>query len=271
MKKILSKWKRSILVFFLIFCSLLLTTLHVKGKRDIFFLDSIVNSVFSPVQSFFTRSIRSVKQLGTNYLFVINAREENILLKEEIERLRIDRERLLEIENQYNRLLKQLQFQKEISSKMILAEVVGNDFNSWFKTIVINKGTENAIEKGMTAMTADGLVGRTIEAGTNNAKILLLTDFRNAVDAMVQRTRDRGVVIGNNSNILQMRFIPLKADIQIGDVVISSGMGGVYPKGLVVGTVTKIKRKKQSLFQEAEIAPSGDFTKLEEVFIISKK
>jgi len=135
----------------------------------------------------------------------------------------------------------------------------------------VNKGANSGIKKGMAVVSTDGLIGRTVEVNSNTSKVLLLTDFRSAVDALIQRTRDRGVIKGKNTNTFEMKYIPLNADIKVNDRVISSGLGGVFPKGFLIGTVSRIKKKKQSLFQEAEVVPDRDLSEIEEVFIIIEK
>ena len=271
MKKILGRWKKSFLIIALVFCSLLFITLDAKEARRLFFVDKIVNSVISPVQSSVTRLARRTRNIGAHYLLLAGVEKENARLKKEVEQLKMERARLLEMEKQNERLMEFLDFKKGFPGKTVMAEVVGNDFGSWFKTIIVNRGSENGITKGMAAVASEELIGRTIDVAGNYSKVLLLTDFRNAVDAMIQRTRDRGIVKGENSNILKMRYLPLNADVQIGDTVVSSGLGGVYPKGFIIGKVARIKRSGQSLFQEAEITPERDFFKLEEVFIITEK
>lgn len=246
-------------------------TVDFKDKRNFFFLDSIAVSVFSPVQVFINRSVNKLNKIWVNYLSLVNVEEENIILKKEIEKLKAGKSRFLEIEKQYSRLLELLNFKKNISSNTVLAEIISNDLNSWFKIVVANKGANSGIKKGMAVVSAVGLVGRTIEVNSNTSKILLLTDFRSAVDALIQRTRGRGVIRGKNSNIFEMKYIPLNADIKVGDRVISSGLGGVFSKGFLIGTISKIKKKKQSLFQEAEVIPDRDLSEIEEVFIITEK
>jgi rod shape-determining protein MreC len=271
MKKILGRWKKSFLIIALVFCSLLFITLDAREARRLFFVDRIVNSVVAPVQSSVTRLARRTKNIGTHYLFLTRVEKENAHMKKEIEQLKMERARLLEIEKQNDRLLGFLDFKRDFPGRTVMAEVIGNDFGSWFKTVIVNRGSESGIKTGMAAVASGELIGRTIDVAGNYSKVLLLTDFRNAVDAMIQRTRDRGIVKGENSNVLKMRYIPLNADVQIGDSVISSGLGGVYPKGFVIGKIAKIKRSGQNLFQEAEIIPERDFSKLEEVFIITEK
>jgi len=232
-------------------------TVDFKDKRSFFFLDSIVVSAFSPVQAFINRSIDKLNRIWDSYVSSVN--------------LKAEKSRFLEIEKQYSRLLQLLDFKKNFSSKMLLVEVISNDLNSWFKIIVVNRGANSGIKKGMAVVSIDGLIGRTVEVNSNTSKVLLLTDFRSAVDALIQRTRDRGVIKGKNTNIFEMKYIPLNADIKVDDRVISSGLGGVFPKGFLIGTVSRIKKKKQSLFQEAEVVPDRDLSEIEEVFIIIEK
>lgn len=270
MSRLLSKWKKLILILFLTFFSLFLITLDVKDKRSFFFIDTIDSAVFTPIKAFINSIVQGVDRMGEDYLSLRNVKEENMALRKEIENLKMEKARLLEIEKQHDRLVKLLDLKKVFPPKTVTAEVISNDFSNWFKVIVVNRGEESGVHRRMAVVTADGLVGRTVEVNSHSTKVLLLTDFRSAVDAMVQRTRDRGVVKGNNSSIFEMKYIPLNAEIKIGDAVISSGLGGVFPKGFFIGTITKIKRKKNSLFQEAEVVPNIDLSKIEEVFIITK-
>ena len=107
-----------------------------------------------------------------------------------------------------------------------------------------------------------------VEANPKSSKILLISDNRSAVDAIFQRSRSPGVVVGAGKQMCKMRFVSMEADVKEGDKVISSGMGGVFPKGLTVGTVSKIIKKKQSLFQEIEVVPSVDLFRLEEMLVL---
>jgi rod shape-determining protein MreC len=112
------------------------------------------------------------------------------------------------------------------------------------------------------------LVGHVIEAAPRYATVLLLTDRRSAVDVLVQRTRSRGVAVGKSKRLLELRYVDRHDDIRVGDRIISSGLGEMYPKGLLIGTVTAVRSPHYGLFHEIDVQPAVDFLKLEEVLVV---
>ena len=151
---------------------------------------------------------------------------------------------------------------------MILASVVGSDAISWSKMITINKGSNDGLKKNMAVVSNEGLVGHIIQTVPYYSKVLLITDVRSAVDALDQEKRTRGVVIGKGSDICEMKYIPQDADIRVGQSVISSGLGGVFPKGLLIGKVSKVEETNKGLFKNVVVTPSVKISFLEEVFVL---
>jgi rod shape-determining protein MreC len=170
---------------------------------------------------------------------------------------------------QYQRLQRLLNFREQIAFDVVAAEVVGRGSNSWTEIIHINRGTRDKIAKGYPVVTHDGLVGQVIHAAPALSQVMLLTDFRSGVDALVQRTRASGVVTGRGRDLATLKFLPMGADIQPGDRLISSGMGGVFPKGLIIGAVQDVSRNGRQ-GQQVEIRPNVDFSHLEEVLVLVK-
>jgi rod shape-determining protein MreC len=122
----------------------------------------------------------------------------------------------------------------------------------------------------MAVVSPEGIVGHVLQTSPHCAKVLLITDFNSSVDAIIQRSRAKGLVEGNGENFCRLKYAPRTHDIQPGDRVVTSGLGGRYPKGLMIGKIRKIKKKSYGLFQQAEIIPSVNFAKLEEVFVITE-
>ncbi|MFQ5893509.1 MAG: rod shape-determining protein MreC, partial [Nitrospinota bacterium] len=160
---------------------------------------------------------------------------------------------------------------RNASEPLVLANVVGLDTTIWSNVVMVDRGEDDGVAKEMVVVSADGLVGHVIQTSPKVSKVLVVTDFRHAVDALIQRTRDRGVVVGWDRSSGLMKYIPLEAEIEVGDRVVSSGMGGLYPKGLVIGTITRVTTSSGGLHQEAIVRPSTDLDRLEEVFIIAKR
>jgi len=170
------------------------------------------------------------------------------------------------LENQ--RLRKLLDLQKKMDEPVIAAVVIGKDPSPWFQTILVNKGIHQGVSKGMPVVTTDGVVGLVIDAVRNYAKVMLITDPNSAVDAVIQNSRVRGIIKGGTSGYCVFDFVLRKYDIAVSEVVVTSGMDGVFPKGLPVGSVSKIVKDKSGIFQEVTVKPFVDFERLEEVLIV---
>ena len=174
-----------------------------------------------------------------------------------------------ELEKENERLRKLLDFKKEIPGKAIPARVIARDLAPWRRTILIDKGTNHGIRKRMAVVSAQGLVGRVIEAAPSSARVILLLDAESRVSILFQESRDLGVCEGNGSSWLHVTRIEREASIKVGDLVISSGLGGIYPKGIPVGRVELVGNEKEGLELFASVRPFVDFSKLEEVLCIA--
>jgi rod shape-determining protein MreC len=153
---------------------------------------------------------------------------------------------------------------------MILsAELIGRDTTPWFKTIIIDKGKADGIEKGFAVVVPEGIVGQVIHASYHYSKVLLIIDSNSAVDALVQKIRARGVVKGEPTGLCLFDYVLRKHEINVGDTVVSSGLDGVYPKGLRIGRVSEVVKRNSDIFQEITVIPFVDFETLEEVLILT--
>jgi rod shape-determining protein MreC len=180
----------------------------------------------------------------------------------------MERSRYLESELARKRLQELLEVKSEVPHQLLSAQVAGLDPSGWSKTIVINRGAKDGVTKGMAVIAPGGIVGHVIKGFDWSAQVLLVIDRSSAVDALVQRTRFRGIIEGETDETCRFKYVVRKADVKIGDTVISSGLDGLFPKGLPVGTVSDIARPTSGLFQEVKVRPFVNFTKLEEVLVI---
>ncbi len=120
----------------------------------------------------------------------------------------------------------------------------------------------------MAVIVPEGVVGQILKTGPRHATVLLLTDYNSAIDAIVQRTRAKAIVEGRGENRCQLKYLLRSEDVVVGDLVVTSGLGGNFPKGLLVGEIRKVEQREHGIFQYAELVPSVDLTKLEEVLVI---
>jgi rod shape-determining protein MreC len=249
--------------------SLTILTWKVKNRVPVAVFENTVLSMTRPFQQTTTWMTRSIKGVWHDYVYLVNLQQENQRLREEIKWFRQENQRYLEAYLQYQRLQRLLNFREQTPLDVVAAEVVGRNSNSWTEIIYINRGTRDKVAKGLPVVTHEGLVGQVIHAAPTLSQVMLLTDFRSGVDALVQRTRASGVVSGRGRNVAELKFFPVGADLHAGDRLISSGMGGVFPKGLIIGEVKDIHRNGRQR-QQVEIQPSVDFSHLEEVLVLVK-
>jgi rod shape-determining protein MreC len=209
-----------------------------------------------------------VKYVWQSYIGLIGVREQNQSLKEEIHKLRRDNAALLDKESENRRLKKLLDLKATHEFPSVAAQVVGEDAVGWYRTLLINKGLDDGVHPDMPVTVAEGVVGRVVNSSSDMSRILLLTDPNHSVDCRVARTRDRGVLSGLLERGCILRYINLKSDIRSGDEVVTSGLDGIFPRGLPIGKVEKVERGTQGLFLEARIVPSVDFSEIEEVMVV---
>jgi rod shape-determining protein MreC len=225
--------------------------------------------LFSPFQKFVTFSSQKIERFWVTFFAAKKTREENEKLHQKIGDLESELRSYKEAAAQNKILLELLKYKSKVSYEMILARIIARDPHNWFQTILLDKGNRDGVLPNMPVVNPQGAVGKTIEVTPHTSRVLLLLDERSGIGAMVEETRNLGVVEGEG-NFYLLRYLPRQAEVKEGDTVISSGLGGVFPKGLAIGEVSKIERRISDLFQYVEVTPYVNFAKLEEVFIITK-
>lgn len=255
------------IILFLLF-ALVLMSLRAKQKKGVEYFDALVMEICSPFQKGATFVIKTVQGTFQQYVFLVNLEEENRNLKQKIAQLQEQNHRMKEMKLANERLRELLQFREKNSSSMIGAEVIGQDPSSWFKSVTIDKGERDGVKKGMAVISSAGVIGQILKTASHYAIVLLLTDYNSAIDSVVQRTRAKAIVEGKGENRCQLKYLLRADEVAVGDVVVTSGLGGNFPKGLRIGEVKRVDKKGYGVFQYAELVPSVDLTQLEEVFVI---
>ena len=245
-----------------------LMSLSVKQQKEISYLDSLASLIISPFQSLFTKSVQSVSDVINNYFYLVSVSKENERLKLEVDKLVNENNELIEGISRQKRLEGLMAYQGDRKKNSLVASVIGRDATQWSKVLIIDKGSLQGVKKYLAVVTNSGVIGQIIYAGPNTSKVLLTIDSRSAVDSIFQDSRVSGVVVGTGKEQCQIKYVPNNAKIKVGDRVLSSGLGGIFPKGLFIGTVFQVVKKKQGLFQEITLAPGSDLSKLEEVLVL---
>ncbi len=206
----------------------------------------------------------------SGYVELVGVERENRQLRDRLRLLERERLRTTEVDAQNQRLQKLLDFQKELSADVVTARVTGKDATGLFQTLSLDRGERDGVKPGMAVVCAQGVVGRIAQSSPHAARVLVIADHNSGLDALVQRTRVRGIVEGGLSEGgCSMKYIKRSDDVQVDDVVVTSGLDGIFPKGILVGRVSSVTRKEFGLFQAAEVAPAVDFSKLEEVLVVT--
>lgn len=240
------------------------------GKSNLFF-ESIVVWFFSPIQNLFASVTDSISDVFNQYLFLVETSKENDRLLLKVHRLTNENNELLERNKFLERSAKFIEHFDQDKKSIVLARVIGYDATQWSKMVFINRGTDHNVKKNLSVMTDAGVVGHIIQVSPKSSKVLLITDSRSAIDSLFQETRESGVTVGTGEDICEMKFVPISAKVRVGDQVISSGLGGIFPKGLTIGVVVNVVREKQELFQNIMVAPSVDLSNMEEVAVLLPK
>jgi rod shape-determining protein MreC len=222
----------------------------------------------APFQELATRAVKTIQDGWWNYFFLVSVSKENQRLLKELgaSRQKIIQQSELELENQ--RLRELLGFKRSLPAPAIAAEIIGKDPSAWFKTVIIDKGSADGLRRGLPAVSSLGVVGQIIEVSARQSRLMLIIDRNSGADALVQRTRARGIVKGTSQDDCYLDYVLHADDVKVGDLVVSSGFDGVYPKGVLIGTVTAVDFKGGDFFKDVQITPAVDFDKLEEVLII---
>jgi rod shape-determining protein MreC len=252
----------------LLLSALVLISLRVQDRKGVAFFDRFLMEVCSPFQKASTFVLKKVEGVFRSYVFLVDLRRENEELKKRMADLRRENDQMKEMAQSHERLRKLLQFRETLSSTVIAAEVTGQDPSSWFKSITINKGEKDGIRQGMAVISPEGVIGQILKTAPSQSVVLLITDYNSAIDSIVQRTRAKAIVEGKGENRCQLKYLLRAEDVVEGDRVVTSGLNGNFPKGLMIGEIKKVDRKGHGIFQYAELMPSVDFTRLEEVLVI---
>jgi rod shape-determining protein MreC len=230
------------------------------GQIAIFFI--------APFQTITTRSISFIRDVWSHYFCLVAVKQENDELKKALSRAIEKNNQFHEIEIFNLRLRKLLNFRKNMAGQALVAEVIGKDPSPWFKTIIINKGKSDGVERGLPVLMPEGVVGQVIDASLHSSKVILIVDQISAIDALVQRTRARGIIKGDSTGQCFFMYVLRKHDIKVGDTIVSSGLDTVFPKGLRIGKVSEVIKRNFGIFQEVIVTPYVDFEKLEEVLVV---
>jgi rod shape-determining protein MreC len=268
--RVLTRKAQRLWVVFLLLLALLLVLFspEIQKKTQVAFLEQPVVFVLGGVQNAIAWVFDGLTAPWDRYLALVHVKDENRRLTEEVQRLRSERTRLQEQAMAGVRLRELLEIRQGSPVPTIAAQVIGRDPSNWYRMAVLDKGEKDGIAANLGVISADGVVGRVIKTAPHFSRVLLITDRSSALAALVQRTRVAGILEGKEGGKLGLQYIPLDAEIAPGDLVLTSGQEGIFPKGLPVGRITRVGRKDSPLFLDIEVEPTVHVSSLEEVLVL---
>lgn len=226
------------------------------------------NFLSTGLQNLFFGLSDGVQSTTSEYMNLINIKRRNSdLEKEMIElkaRLNVFNENQIELE----RLRTLLDFQKNTKMELIPAQVIGRDLVTDHNTITINKGTDHGLKHGQAVLTVSGAVGYIYKPTSKTAHILLITDRYSVVDAIIQKSRARGLIEGKSNDLCSLQYVERTEDVKDGDLIVTGGLDNIFPKGFPIGVITSVSHKTKSVSLQIEVKPVVDANRVEEVFVV---
>ncbi len=260
---------RKILITLALFTVLFwLVTYQVKAGR-LTFMEKPVLAASGVIERIVTAPFRFVESGAEGYILLVRTHRENERLNRELERLRLENGITNELLLENERLRDLLAFKKLHSPSSVMAQIIGKDSSPSSRTITIDKGEDSGLEKDMAVVTASGVVGKVQAVLPGTAKVVLLTDPASTLAVRVQRNREEGLLEGKLERCA-LKYVSYYADIQEGDLLVTSGLDGIYPKGLPVATVVKVTKHEANAFQTVIAKPAATLSRLEEVLVFRK-
>ncbi|MBI5298865.1 MAG: rod shape-determining protein MreC [Deltaproteobacteria bacterium] len=235
-------------------------------------------NVVAPVTTVFSWFGGGLYHTWDRYVYLVGAQRENERLQEELKKLRQKMVAFEESVAENERLVHLLDLKNTQSPASVAARVIAYDPRSEFKSVRINKGSRDGLLPDMPVIATEGLVGKVGPVFDHDAIVLLIIDPASTVDAFVERSRVRGLLNGAAKKtelrpcyfLTRLEYLKRSSDIQAGDQVITSGLDQLYPKGILVGTVETVEHNRYGIFVDAEVVPTVDFSRLEEVLVLKK-
>ena len=247
---------------------LLLLTLQMRGRAA---GASDALAIFTtPVQTVVSRINRAAFGLWSTYQDWKNVRTENRRLRDEAQRLRVESLRVSEVDEENRRLRRLLQLKEALPLETISGEIIGREWGGWVRSLTVNRGRSSRVVRLTAVIGPDGLIGRIVDVRGGSSVVQVLTDPASTVGAHVVRTRTPGIIEGEPRGTIRFKYMARDgAGMQVGDMVVTSGLGGLFPRGIPIGRVRAIDDRGSALFHYAQIAPAVDFARIDEVLLLT--
>ena len=252
----------------LILVSLALLVTNSRGGQRVDPLGVVFLELVTPIADLGTRVSSTLTNTWNSYVDLVGARQEREWLRTRVRSLEAEADSASAIARENERLRALLGLRDTLPTSAVAARITGAEASGLFRTATLNKGHSDGVAEGFAVIAGGGVVGRVVATSPHASRILLLDDHASGVDALVRRTRARGIVEGGSRAGCRLKYVKRREDIRVGDKVITSGLDGIFPKGLAIGEIVHLSEEEHGLYRTAEVRPAVEFAKLEEVLVV---
>jgi rod shape-determining protein MreC len=246
----------------------LLISAQVNSRSGVPVLEQVTFGIFSEVQRSVSSSVGGVRHVWDNYIGLRHVKAENDTLKKQLADTQVALQAQRALADRARALEKLLELRDSLALQTTAAEIIGAGATLEFRTVTIDKGTRDGLRPDMAIISPAGVVGRVVVPSARSAKVQLLIDRNAAAGALIERSRAQGVVVGAGEDRLRLENVSEAADIVVGDIVVTSGIEGMYPKGFVIGTIEAVE-KSGPAYKRITVKPAVDFASIEEVLVVT--
>jgi rod shape-determining protein MreC len=246
---------------------ILLISAQVNSRSGVPLLEAATFGVLAEIQRGASGAFSSVRNVWSGYIGLRQVHSENARLLKELEETQVALQQQRALADRSRSLERLLDLRDRSKLATAAAEIIAAGASPDFRTLTIDKGSGDGVNADMAVIAPAGVVGRVVMPTMRAAKIQLLIDRNAAAGALVERSRAQGVVVGSGDALLNLQYVPEVADVMVGDLVVTSGIDGIYPKGYVIGRIESVEKSGGS-FKKIAVRPAVDFTSLEEVLVV---
>jgi rod shape-determining protein MreC len=243
---------------------LILISAQVNSRTGVPVLETITFAVFGQAQRTASTIVGGVQRIWTGYIGLRHATAENEALKRELGEARIELQQQRALASQSRDLQRLLDLRDQSNLQTQAAEIIGAGVSPDFRTLTIDRGTREGIRANMAVLAPDGVVGRVVVTSAHASKVQLLIDHNAAAGGIIERSRAQGVVVGGEGDLLRLEYVSEVADVQAGDLVVTSGIDGIFPKGFAIGRIESVEKSAGGFV----VRPAIDFQRLEQVLVV---
>ena len=245
----------------------LLISAQVNSKSGVPIIESVTFGIFSEVQRGLSGGVSGIRRVWTGYVGLRNLKVENEALQRDLAAAQVAVQEQRALADRTRGLERLLELREHLALKTVAAEIIGAAATPDFRTLTIDRGTRDGVRADMSVIAPAGVVGRLVVPSVRSAKVQLLIDRNAAAGAIVERTRAQGVVVGGGDDRLRLEYVSEAFDVIVGDLVVTSGIDGIYPKGFAIGRIESVERAGGA-YKRIIIKPAVDFSSLEEVLVV---